>query len=97
MTDAVNLTPIRLAWLQKLAIDGARDWAHMPTNRIGARASRALVWGPLIQAGFITEAGHIFTITETGRAVLAKALRIAANKGQPVDAEWPANQESDHA
>ena len=81
VADTVTITPLRLAWLQALA-EGPSTWDGLPKNRIGSRAPRGLVWGPLIAAGFITQSGAVFAITDTGRAVLAKALRVAANQGE---------------
>lgn len=87
MTAAIKLTALRLAWLQYLADrpNGADHLDFMPKTRIGFKASRAMVWGALVESGFMEHDRGIFRITDTGRAVLAKALRAAAK------------QESDHA
>ena len=92
MADTVTITPLRLAWLRKLAADGPTAAMDMPKNRNGQRVNE-LIWGPLKTAGFMVSDGvGCWAITDTGRAVLAKALRVAANQGTPVDAEWPATK-----
>lgn len=98
VADAVTITPLRLAWLQKLGADGPTEEADMPL-RAGGGLAGVGVWGALRDAGFIevglpggARLGCKFTLTDTGRAVLAKALRVAANQGTPVDAEWPATK-----
>lgn len=95
MADTVTITPLRLEWLKKLATDGPTLLEAMP-KAAGGRTAGGVVWYALERAGFIetgmpagTKLGCEFTITDTGRAVLAKALRVAANQGTPVDAEWP--------
>lgn len=65
--DAVSITPLRLAWLQKLA-GGPAGLSELPiaSNR---------TFQPLIDAGFISIGLGVFEITDTGRAVLAKASK----------------------
>ena len=79
MTASIAMTPLRLAWLRKLAECGPTRREDMPLAA-GGRVPGSGVWVAMQHAGFIAHADGEFSITTTGRAVLEKAQRVADSK-----------------
>jgi hypothetical protein len=77
------VTPTRLRWLQHLAKHGESRWERMPKRENGLGAVTNATWRPMVAAGLITArygqrhfsepTDWLFTITDAGRAAIAKA------------------------
>lgn len=82
MSTPCTITPARLQWLQHLAKFGTTAWGRMPKRSNGLGAMTNQTWRPMVAAGLIEAkyhaptwrdvVDHHFTITDAGRAALAK-------------------------
>lgn len=101
-TGPCPITPTRLRWLQHLATQRHETpWSKMPKDSSGIRGVTNQTWGPMRDAGLIAvrfgqrhfsePSDHQFTITDAGRAAIAKATgcapsSLAAQLATAVDA-----------
>ena len=82
------VSPMRIKWLDYLATNGTTEWEQMPKPEGHDRHTSSRTWLPMVNAGWIkTEAAwhtetpgqrfnrRNFTITDAGRAVLAKVQK----------------------